>query len=68
MWKEVGIFIFIHLTTHYFKVPRNRRKYRKSYCTTLGIDVGVGSGGCVGVNIYVKVLRQSFDGFSFYLV
>ena len=30
--------------------------YKKSYCTMPGVGVGVGG----GVNIFVKVLRQSF--------
>ena len=37
-------------------------EYRKSYCTTPGIGFGI------GVNKNVKVLNQSFDGFSLYLV
>ena len=53
------------------------RKYKKSYCSTPCIDVGVGISGGVGVNkttkFYVKACKtlyfiKSSDGFSLYLV
>ena len=34
------------------------RKYRKSYCFTPGISIGIGIGGC-GINKNVKISRQS---------
>ena len=71
MWEEVGYSSYYSLLWSVYGQDifiSPVRKYRKSYCTTPGVGVGVGSGGCVGVNKNVQVLRQSFDGFSFYLV
>ena len=62
MWKEVGIFIFIHITTHYFEVSRTRQKYRKSYCTTPGNGLGIAAEAVSGLTnilkFYVKVLMD----------
>ena len=60
---------------HFAVISSPVQKYRKSYCTTSGIGIGVSVGGSFNKN--VKVLLQSFedltflkssDGFSSYLI
>ena len=69
MWKEVGIFIFIHLTTHYFEVSTDKIFLAHLYESTeraialllalaLALAAAAVSGLTNMLKFYVKVLMD----------